>query len=103
MQTDNGWYHIRDVKPSNNEEVIVILERESSAGVSYTFSICSSAYKGGVFLAENEFWHVRYWRRKEDYPYPSDVAKKSIEECKKYSINPINIINHQKKFGIDIK
>ena len=104
-KTDNGWFHIDDVKPNSEEEVIVILERESSLGCTYDFNICESTYRcgccNGYFLKENSVWKVRYWRRKESYPYPDGVVKKEIEECKKYNVSSQKILEHQQKCGID--
>lgn len=105
IKTDNGWYHINDLKPHGEEEVIIVLERESSEGCTYEFSVCESIYRHsypqGYFLAENNAWKVRYWRRKEIYPYPTDVVRKEIEECKKRNVNPYKIIAHQKMCGIE--
>lgn len=105
-KTDNGWYHISNTEPNSEENVIVILERESSVGCRYDFRICESIYRcgypRGYFLEENSVWHVKYWRRKEVYPYPSEVVRKEIEECKKNSINPYKIIKHQKICGVEM-
>lgn len=107
VKTDNGWFHINDIKPNGEEEVIVIVERESCPGCTYDFNICKSIYRSGYpngyFLVENSAWKVRYWRRKEIYPYPNDVVRKKIEECKKHNVNPYKVIEHQKKCGIDIE
>ena len=106
VKTDNGWYHISDIKPNSEEKVIVILEREPSAVCRYDFQICESVYRygypQGYFLEENSAWHVKYWRRKEVYPYPSKVMRKEIKECKKYNINPYKIIEHQKMCGVEM-
>lgn len=104
--TDNGWFNISDTQPDNEESVIVILERESSAGCTYDFTVCESIYRfgypKGYFINENSSWKVRYWRRKEVYPYPSDVIRKKLEDCKKRNISPQKILEHQRKCGIDI-
>ena len=107
IRTDNGWFHIDDIKPNSEEEVIVILERESSLGCTYNFDVCESIYRSGYpngyFLVENETWKVRYWRRKEIYPYPDAVVKREIEECRKHNYSPEEIIGHQRKCGIDVE
>lgn len=102
IKTDNGWYHINDVKPNNEEEVLVILERESKIGVTYDFTIIESTYRPGYFLGENDAWKVRYWRRRELIPYPDGVVRREIEECRKYNVNPRRVIEHQKMCGIEI-
>ena len=107
IKSDNGWLHINDVKPGNEESVIVVLERESCPGCAYDFKVCESIYKfghpRGYFLCENGSWNVRYWRRKNDYPYPQDVVRKGIEDCKRRMVSPEKIIEHQRKCGIEIE
>lgn len=106
IKTDNGWFNIKDKQPKDEEKVIVILERKASVGVDYEYNICKSRYRQhctkGYFLEANSEWKVRYWRKKEEYPYPSGVVKREIEDCKKNKISTDRIINHQKKFGIDV-
>ena len=106
VETDNGWYHIDNLKPNGEEEVLVILERESSPGCTYDFTVCESIYRNGYpkgyFLKENSAWHVRYWRRKEPIPYPNGVVRREIEECRKHNVNPYQIIEHQKMCGIEV-
>ena len=106
VKTDNGWFHIDDVKPNTEEEVIVILERESSPGCTYDFTISESVYRSdypkGRFSKENSAWKIRYWRRKEVYPYPDAVVKREIEECEKHNVSPRKILEHQQKCGIDV-
>ena len=106
MKTDNGWYHISDTKPNSEEEVLVILEREGSIGCGYDFTICESIYRNGYpqgyFLKENSAWKVRYWRRKEIYPYPTGVVIKELEECKRCKVDPYKIIEHQKMCGVEV-
>lgn len=105
IKTDNGWFNIKDKQPKNGKKVIVILERNASMGVDYDFHICESiyhrGYPKGYFLKEDGY-KVRYWRKKETYPYPSGVVQREIEDCKKNKISIDSIVNHQKKFGIDI-
>lgn len=103
IKTDNGWYHINDIKPNYGENVIVILERESRPGCSYDFDVCKSVYRGDYFEKETQFWKVRYWRREELIPYPDGVVKTEIEECKKHNTSPYQIIEHQRKCGIEVK
>lgn len=106
IKTDNGWYHINDIKPNGEEKVLVILERESRAGCTYDFTVCESIYRNGCpqgyFLDENSAWKVRYWRRKELIPYPNGVVRREIEECKRHNVNPYKIIEHQKMCGIEV-
>lgn len=106
IKTDNGWYHINDLQPNSEEEVIVILEREGSDGCTYDFTVHESVYRIGYpnnyFLSENDYWHVRYWRRKELIPYPNGVVRKEIEDCKKHNVSPYRIIEHQKMCGIEV-
>lgn len=54
------------------------------------------------FLRENSAWKVRYWRRKEIYPYPDGVAKREIEELRRSKMSPRKILEHQQKCGIDV-
>lgn len=104
IKTDNGWYHINDIKPNYGENVIVILERESlPGGCSYGFNVRESIYRGDHFEKENDYWHVRYWKRKELIPYPDGIVKKEIEECNNHNISPYRIIEHQRKCGIEVK
>lgn len=57
IKTDNGWFHINDIQPNGEEEVIVIVERESSQGCIYDFDVCESIYRSGYpkgrFSVEN--------------------------------------------------
>lgn len=105
IKTYNGWYHIKDIQPKCEEEVLVILERKKGVGCSYSPGIQKSIYRygsnGGYFLAENEAHEVRYWRRKEKYPYPDDIAKKMISELRESNISPQGIIDYQEECGID--
>ena len=107
IKTDNGWFHISDVRPKNNEEVLAIFERESMAGCTYDFeekeTIYNSGYPVGHFEGENDYWRVTYWRKKERFPYPSGVVKKEIEECRKHNVSPYKIIEYQRQFGIEIE
>lgn len=107
IKTDNGWYSIEDIKPNEEEEVIVIIERDSSPGCTYYFSICETIYRNGYpkgyFLVENEVWKVRYWRRKEKYPYPNGIVKREIEECKKHNVSIESIIDYQRSCGINVQ
>lgn len=107
IKTDNGWFDIHYNKPNCEEEVIVILEREGSVGCTYDFNTCESTYRCGYpndyFLKENDAWKVRYWRRKELYPYPNRIVQKEIEDCKKHNTSPYQIIEHQKLCGIKIE
>ena len=100
VKTDNGWFNIEDIKPNANEEVIVILERECSYGCTYSFDVCESIYVNGQFSGENVVWKVRYWRRKEVYPYPDAIVDKEIQDCKKHGVSFQKIIEHQRKCGI---
>lgn len=106
IKTDNGWYDIYDTKPKNEEEVIVILERDGSYSCTYDFNILESTYRFGYptnyFLKENDAWKVRYWRRKELYPYPNRIVQKEIEDCKKHNSSPYQIIEYQKMCGVDV-
>ena len=106
VKTDNGWYHIDDLKPNSGEKVLVILERESNIGCAYDFYICESIYRHSYpkdyFLEENSVWKVRYWRRKELIPYPNDVVRKEMEKCEKHNVSPHRIIEHQKMCGIEV-
>lgn len=107
VKTDNGWFNIDDITPNSGEEVIVILERESSEGCAYCFRECESLYRyefpKGRFVVENAAWKVKYWRRREIYPYPNGVVRKEIKECKKHNVSPHKILEHQRKCGVEIK
>lgn len=107
IKTNNGWFHISDVRPKNDEEVVAIFERESMAGCIYNFeekeTIYKNGYPVGYFQGENDYWKVRYWRKKECFPYPSDVVRKRIEECRKRNISPQDIIEYQRQFRIEIE
>lgn len=84
QETDNGWFRIPSKKPSYNEEVVVILERDACCGCSYEYTICKSVYRDGYFLDENSEWKVRYWRRENIYP--DAIIHKEIEECRKNNV-----------------
>ena len=105
IKMDNGWFHISDVRPKNNEEVLAIFERESMAGCTCDFEEKETIYKDrypvGHFEGENDYWRVTYWRKKERFPYPSGVVKKEIEECRKHNVSPYKIIEYQRQFGIE--
>lgn len=100
-------FKIYENKPNNEEEVIIILEREGSSGCTYDFNVCESTYRFGYpsnyFLKENDAWKVRYWRRKELYPYPNGIVQKEIEDCRKHNVSPYQIIEHQKLCGINVE
>ena len=104
----NGWYHIKDLKPNYNEPVMVVYERVTDGFRSYDYGICESRYildysKDDHFNVEDEFHIVRYWRPKVIFPYPNEIVKIELEDCKKYNMYPQRIIEHQKKCGIEVK
>lgn len=80
VKTYNGWFNIEEVQPKSEEDVIVILERDSSPGCTYAFIVREATYRIGYpdnyFLVENERHHVKYWRRKELIPYPDEIVMK---------------------------
>lgn len=106
VKTYNGWFNVNETQPKGEEEVMIILERESSPGCTYDFVVCESTFRIGYpnnyFLAENERWHAKYWRRKELVPYPYEVVRKEIEQCKKSNVSPQKVIDHQKMCGIEV-
>ena len=106
VKTYNGWFNIEEVQPKSEEDVIVILERDSSPGCTYAFIVRESTYRIGYpknyFLAENERLHVKYWRRKELIPYPDEVVMKEIEDCRSRNVSFQDIINHQHNCGIEV-
>ena len=102
IPTDNGWYHINDKKPPYGKTVMVILERNESAGCSYMTSMQESTYRlsgiKGYFTGENEAWSVRYWREIEKLPYPNGVVKREVESCRNANMYP-QILDYQKSLG----
>lgn len=104
VKTYNGWFNIEEVQPKSEEEVLVILERESSPECTYAFIVREATYRIGYpdnyFLVENERYHVKYWRRKELIPYPDEIVMKEIKDCKRRNLIFQDIINHQNKCGI---
>lgn len=107
VQTDNGWFYIRDHTPNDGEEVTVVFERESSLGVTYDFIIRDAEYVHrdpyGHFLGENGVWNVRYWRRKDKLPLPNGVVIKEVEECRKQNLSFRQFIDYQHECGVDVR
>lgn len=106
VKTDNGWYHINDKKPEAGQRVLVVMERQESAGCSYVASIQEALYSvsgcNHYFSGENEFHKVRFWREIVEYPYPNAVVRKEVEQCKKRNMYPL-ILDYQKRLGYEYK
>lgn len=106
IKTYNGWFSIEDTKPNDKEEVVVILERESSMGCTYDYDIRTTyyiaGYPKGQFILENGAWHVKYWRKKEVYPLPDEVVRKEVAECKKHNVSFKHVVEHQRSCGIEV-
>ena len=105
--SNNGWFNIHEHKPKSGDTCIVILEREASAGCTYMCHIEEDVYQEsfpkGYFTKENGVWHVEYWREKELYPYPGEVAMKEIKDRIKHNYSIDDIVEYQMKFGIEVK
>jgi hypothetical protein len=70
IKSDNGWLHINDAKPGNEESVIVVLERESCPGCAYDFKVCESIFKYIEFYENmRPLVSPTGWRRRERYGF----------------------------------
>lgn len=106
IPNNHGWKNINEEQPKENEEVLVIFEREASEGCTYHFQTGYDTYhkymENGHFPKESEVWHVKYWRKKDTLPFPDAIVLKELESCKQRNVMPNMILNYQKTCGVDL-